>query len=139
MRDGTGRLFPTAADIWRGRVGLRRTVWLYGFVGAVGLAIPMNFARGFGVNPQNALWFGYALALVAYSCFICVGIWRSAGRYQGGRLLPVMARVTVVLVWLIMGVSFAYGVNRGQVPRPGAFLHDGPEQVLPINPDQHGG
>ncbi len=139
MRDSAGRLFPTAADIWRGRVSLRRTVWLYGFVGAVGLAIPMNFARGFGVSPQNPLWIGYALALVAYSCFICIGIWRSAGRHQGGRLLPLMARVTVVLVWLIMGASFAYGVHQGQAARSGAFLHDEPARTLTAGADQQGG
>ena len=133
MSSATVRLFPTAAAIWRGQISLGRAVWLYGFVGALGLAIPMNFASAFGIVPQNPLWIAYAVGLVGYACFVCVGIWRAAGRHEGARTLPNLARFTVVLVWLIIGASFAYGLYLGLASSDGGVCYGDPDLVLEID------
>jgi hypothetical protein len=102
---------PTAAAIWNGEVGLYKMLWFYFFAGFVVLAIPINFVRGFGYEPQGPFWVAYSLGLVFYACFICVGTWKSADHFRGPRLVALMAKLTILLVYIIMGSGFLYGMS----------------------------
>ena len=103
--------FPTATMIWIGEIGLHRMLWFYFFAGFVVLAIPINVVRSLGFQPQGPFWVLYSLGLVFYACFICVGTWKSADHYQGPRLIAIMAKLTILFVYIIMGSGFVYGIS----------------------------
>jgi hypothetical protein len=80
-------------NIWRGNIGLAPTYWFFGTF--LGLAISF---MGFLISEQSAfllvLYFAFVLL---YMVWISVGIWRSAGKYQGKRVWIALARLGVIL------------------------------------------
>ena len=105
------RIFPTMVAVWRGDVGLYRMLWLYLFVGFVGLAIPMNFVRGLGYQPSGKIWVIYSLGLVAYACFVCIGTWKAADKHAGSFVIKVMTKFTILLIYIIMSTGLLYGLT----------------------------
>ena len=95
--------------LWRGEVPLGRTYWVFGVLFLGLLALPGYFIvpGSSGIEPQASIVFGrmaYAIFVFAYTVFISVAIWRSAGRYEGPQIRAVLARVMVV-VGLIQAAS----------------------------------
>ena len=103
--------FPTAISIWNGEIGLYKMLWFYFFAGFVVLAIPINVIRSLGYQPHGPFWVAYSLGLVFYACYICVGTWKSADHFQGPRIVPIATKLTILLVYIIMGVGFIYGIS----------------------------
>lgn len=113
MRQETGiieRTIPTMVAAWRGDIGLYRMLWLYMFVGFVGLAIPINFVRILGYQPTGTPWVIYSLGIVGYACFVCVGTWKSADKHQGSFFVKAMIKLTILLIYIIMASGFLYGI-----------------------------
>ena len=76
--------------VWRGNLPLSMTFWAFGVGGYIALVVLMLAP----LVIVNVL--GYALSL-AYVIFIPVAIWRSAGKYDGSRLWPVLAKLVAAL------------------------------------------
>ena len=77
--------------LWRGEIPLGRTYWVLGVLFLSLLAIPGYFidriiSGSTNLEPSATFVFGtmaYAISALAYTVFISVAIWRSAGRYEG--------------------------------------------------------
>ena len=104
------RTFPTIVAVWRGDIALSRMLWLYMFVGFVGLAIPINFVRVLGFQPSGIPWVLYSVGLVCYACFVCVGTWKSADKLQGSLFVKFMVKLTILLIYINMSAGFLSGV-----------------------------
>ena len=77
--------------LWRGEISLGRAYWVFGVLFLSLLAIPGYFndpiiLGSTNLEPSASFVFGtmaYAIFVLAYTVFISVAIWRSAGRYEG--------------------------------------------------------
>ncbi len=80
--------------VWRGDAGLATTYWFWGLI--VGLLIA---AGGFAVGSAESVFLGvlYIAFVVLYSIWVSVGVWRSAGKYQGKRVWATLARFGVIV------------------------------------------
>ncbi len=88
--------------LWMGEVPLATTYWGWGVglnillaILIVVLAILARVVRG--VALFMPLYVAYYYFKIAYTVFIMIAIWRSAGRYTGPRTWAVLARVAVIL------------------------------------------
>ncbi len=101
-------LMKTVIALWRGEVPLARTGWVYGLGGLLLLICPLTYLSRIEASPS---WFPIILvlsfAVMAYSSFIAVAIWRSAGRYTGASAWRFLARGSVlfVAVQVVVGMS----------------------------------
>ena len=96
--------------LWRGEVPLSRTCFLYGWLGIVGLSIPLFVMRlsdlDDRIHQMVPVIFFMTLTLLAinsglvlaYASFIGVAIWRSAERYCGPMVYRVFAKSSVLIV-----------------------------------------
>jgi len=91
--------------LWRGEIGLARTFWIYGVVVC---AILSQFAFRLNiVRPPRRAWIDVAAPAVTfvsgvYLLFVAVAVWRSAGRYQGAAVWPILAKLSIVAVVAVM-------------------------------------
>ena len=91
--------------LWRGEIPLGRTYWVFGVLFYSLLTIPSYFtvpivSGSASLEPSASIVFGrmaYAMFVFAYTAFVSVAIWRSAGRYEGQPIWAVLARVMVVV------------------------------------------
>lgn len=98
--------------MWRGEQSLAMTYWVFGVLG--GLVFRVIFEvldrHVFHISAMKGGEALYLLALLlffVYFIIVYVGIWRSAGRYEGPGAWTVLARVLVVLGTL----SLAYAAT----------------------------
>jgi hypothetical protein len=82
--------------LWRGEVPLSVTYWVWG-VGFTTMlrvlsVVLLMLTKLVSIAPVLALMY------LAYLVFISVAIWRSAGRYTGPHIWPVLARASVLIV-----------------------------------------
>jgi hypothetical protein len=93
---------PLLRRLWRGEVSLVETYWVWGV--AVNVLLTLVLMLTGTAVPVIAL-----LALIfaaSYLPFIAVAIWRSADRYQGPAIWPVLARTVVIIrivrfLWIV--------------------------------------
>ena len=82
------------ARLWRGELSLGAAFWDVAVIGALVVNLSTTFAFvlliGEGLT-LAAFVVGYACS-VPYNLLAAVAVWRSAGRYQGPRVWPVLAR-----------------------------------------------
>ena len=91
--------------LWRGEITLVRTYWVFGVLFYSLLEIPSYLivpaiSNSPDVEPSASFVFGmtaYAIFVLAYTVFVSVAIWRSAGNYKGSEIWAVLARVMVVI------------------------------------------
>ena len=91
--------------LWRGEIPLVRTYWVFGVLFLSLLTIPSYFtvpivSGSANLEPSASTVFGgmaYAIFVFAYTVFVSVAIWRSAGRYEGQPIWAILARVMVVI------------------------------------------
>ncbi len=91
--------------LWRGEIPLGRTYWVFGvfFFGLLtrpGYFIIPIVSGSANLEPSASIVFGrmaYAIFVLAYTVFISVAIWRSAGRFEGPPIWAVLARVMAVI------------------------------------------
>ena len=96
-----------ARRLWRGDLPLGRAFWTYAVLG--GLVVNMTTSALFLVLAVNhrmiaALIAGYALS-VPYNLIVLVGVWRSAGRYQGERSHADLARFVTLGLMAVLSMT----------------------------------
>ena len=94
-------------SLWLGRLPLSEAFWTW----AIGIGILVNLTTSAlflamiaADRPWAALLFGYALS-IPYNLLAVVGVWRSAGRYQGPASHADLARVVTIIVMLFLTVT----------------------------------
>ena len=93
--------------LWRGELPLGEAFWMWGV--AAGLFVNMATSVSFlalvaADQVAAALFVGYGLS-VPYNVVAGVGIWRSAGRYQGDPRLAALARAATVIEMTVLCVT----------------------------------
>jgi hypothetical protein len=71
--------------VWRGKLSLAKTFWLYGVLGwvvLIGLSSSFLFWAMDGTIPRYP-YVALEVITVALHCFVIGAVWRSAGAYQG--------------------------------------------------------
>ncbi len=87
--------------LFRGEVSLYVTYWIYGSLVGLGLgvvqtAIEANYYDLVSTEVGSLAIAGFYWLVVAYTFFILVAIWRSAGKYDGRPVWATLARLAVV-------------------------------------------
>lgn len=117
--------------LWKGELPLRRTYWLYWFC----VAFSLGFFRGVleGVFPWLELYEGVGqpgggvialhvlafLGMWGWAAFMIAPMWRSASRYEGRQVWPILVKLVVVsneigVAWHVVAfcIGFAEGYTR---------------------------
>jgi hypothetical protein len=94
-------------SLWLGDLPLGEAFWTWAI--GIGLLINLTTSVLFLVlitvdRPWEALFVGYALS-VPYNVLAGVGVWRSAANYDGPALHAELARITTVIVMLLLSVT----------------------------------
>lgn len=89
------------ATLWQGRVPLWKAYWLYAVPGGVCVNVLHHSVAAALFPARNAMAsliiLVAGLASLGYFVLMVVAVWRSAGRYRGFFLWPLLARIIVVL------------------------------------------
>lgn len=85
----------TVAQVWRGKVRLWITYWLWGVAGNMGFLLVLALLY-LGPGSRPWLWLVY-LASLLWFVFIFGAIWRAAGRYPGPPVWAMLARLGVCI------------------------------------------
>jgi hypothetical protein len=88
----------TLADLWAGRLPLRAAFWIWGVAvgGAVNLAATAGSMSVLAAGLPAPAALAMHLLPLPYNIAIAVGVWRSAGQYEGPQLWADLARVGAV-------------------------------------------
>jgi hypothetical protein len=102
--------------LWYGDVTLAKAAWIYGAFGSIILAFPLNLINATGVTygHSGAFYFfilAHSVIVLTYSGFISVAIWRSAAKYTGLWLWPLLVKLSIVLILLAVFAAFLWGVT----------------------------
>jgi hypothetical protein len=94
-------------SLWLGELPLGEAFWTWAI--GVGLAVNLTTSVLFlALIAADRLWaalvVGYVLS-VPYNILAVVGVWRSAARYQGPAGHAELARITTVIVMLVLSVT----------------------------------
>lgn len=91
--------------LWAGEVPLARAFWSYAMIGGTvlnGASTLLAMALLAMDVPAAVAVIVFALP-IPYNLLVLVGVWRSAGAYQGPRLWADLARVAIV-IWAAAAV-----------------------------------
>ncbi|MDP3074149.1 hypothetical protein [Bradyrhizobium sp.] len=97
----------TLRRLWNGGLPLAQAFWKWAVTG--GIAVNLTTSILFLVLIMDnqivaALVVGYALSL-PYNFVVTVGVWRSAGRYEGERRWADLARIVTVAGMILLSVT----------------------------------
>jgi hypothetical protein len=93
--------------LWTGELPLQQAFWNWAVAGGivVNLATSVLFlVLIMGDRIVAALFVGYVLS-VPYNVVAAVGVWRSAGRYEGERRWADLARIVTVAGMILLSVT----------------------------------
>jgi hypothetical protein len=93
--------------LWRGDLPLPQAFWNWAVLG--GLAVNGLTSVLFLISIMNDLTVtgfiaGHAIS-VPYNIVVTVGVWRSAGRYEGERRWADLARIVTVAVMIVLSLT----------------------------------
>lgn len=93
--------------LWRGELALGHAFWNWAVSG--GLAVNLATSALFlflmmNGHPIAALIAGYGPS-IPYNIIVTVGVWRSAGNYQGDRRRADLARAATIVGMVLLGVT----------------------------------
>ncbi len=97
----------TLRRLWRGDLPLSQAFWNWAVIGAIavnGLTSILFLTLIMNDYIVTAFVVGYVLS-VPYNVFVTVGVWRSAGRYQGDRRWADLARIVTVAAMTILSLT----------------------------------
>lgn len=93
--------------LWSGELPLGEAFWTF----AIGIGLLVNLITSVLLltlisldRPWAALLVGYIIP-IPYNVFAVVGVWRSAGRYQGKAGYADLARIIALLVMVLFSVT----------------------------------
>ena len=94
-------------SLWLGKLPLGEAFWTWAI--SVGLLVNVTTSALFlamimADRPWAALLLGYGLS-VPYNILAAVGVWRSAGRYEGPAGHADVARAVTLIVMLLLTVT----------------------------------
>ena len=93
--------------LWRGELPLAIAFWNWAVFGALavnGTTTLLFFVLLMNERPLAALLAGYVVS-VPYNMVVAVGVWRSAGRYEGDPRLRNLARIVTVVGMLLLSLT----------------------------------
>jgi len=93
--------------LWQGELPLAAAFWHWAVIGGfvVNFATSMLFlVLIMADQPVAAFVAGYALS-IPYNLVAAVGVWRSAGRYEGERRWADLARIVTVVGMILLSIS----------------------------------
>ena len=93
--------------LWKGELPLETAFWYWAVLGGLIVNITSSAAFLFLLvadRPIEALVAGYAFS-VPYNVIATVGVWRSAGRYEGERSMAELARLVTVVGMTLLSVT----------------------------------
>ena len=92
----------TIRALWRGKIPLAKTFWLYGFCVNLLLVATMNYFLIYNKKALSSsvayisIWVLISFSII-YFPYIFISIWRSANKYQGLKLYAAAAKIVVIL------------------------------------------
>jgi hypothetical protein len=88
------------ADLWAGRLPLAAAFWTWGVAvgGAANLAATAASLGAVAAGLPALAAFAIHLLPLPYNIAVAVGVWRSAGHYQGAQFWADLTRVAAVLL-----------------------------------------
>ncbi len=104
----------TPLKVWHGKADLPKVFWIFGVVGEMIVGLPfLALLLALTDVPDNetaSLLMVYLIAVLFYTCWIFVGIWRCAGNYDNDNGLKQVARfcvlagsfIFVIFIWQIL-------------------------------------
>ena len=96
--------------LWRGDIPLAKTGWIYG---ALGLGLPIAallYVASLHLPKIYApITIGLSSSVLAYSAFIAVAVWRSAGKYRGRAAWRWLAKGSVLFVIAQVAIGLTLG------------------------------
>jgi hypothetical protein len=93
--------------LWKGDLPLAQAFWNWVVVGGILVNVPTSIlflALIMGNRIVAAFVVGYALS-VPYNIVATVGVWRSAGRYEGERFWADLARIVTVAGMILFSIT----------------------------------
>ena len=96
---------PTLMSLWRGEMPLSRAVWIYGVAGSLIFAFPVNLVTLAGASNTGSALLFYSFCLLVYTVVVCVGMWKSATRYEGTWFWPAITKFSVGVVCCVVTYS----------------------------------
>jgi hypothetical protein len=93
--------------LWNGDLPLAQAFWNWAVVGGILVNVPTSIlflALIMGNRIAAAFVVGYAVSL-PYNIVAAVGVWRSAGRYEGERLWADLARIVTVAGMILLSIT----------------------------------
>ena len=93
--------------LWQGDLPLSQAFWHWAVAGGIavnGLTSILFLALIMNDRIVTAFVVGYALS-VPYNIVVTVGVWRSAGRYQGDRRWADLARIVTVAGMTVLSLT----------------------------------
>lgn len=94
-------------DLWRGNMPLPQAFWNWAVIGAIainGLTSILFLVLIMNDRIVEAFIAGYAFS-VPYNIVVTVGVWRSAGRYEGDRRWADLARIVTVAAMTVLSLT----------------------------------
>jgi hypothetical protein len=93
--------------LWRGELPLPEAFWNWAVLGGLavnGITSILFLALIVADYPVTAIVVGYVFS-VPYNIIVAVGVWRSAGRFQGDRRWADLARAVTVIGMALLSVT----------------------------------
>ena len=93
--------------LWQGELPLAQAFWNWAVLGGIvvnGLTSILFLALIMSGETVAAFVAGYLFS-VPYNIVVTVGVWRSAGRYQGDRRWADIARVVTVAGMVVLSIT----------------------------------
>ncbi len=103
------------ARLWNGDYSLAVTFWVFGVLVRILEWILVKYVEFLDLANKMAPWLFNVTVVLAIALEVCilVGMWRSAGKYKGFRLWPILVRAVVLLAIFSLGFSFGQGYQEG--------------------------
>jgi hypothetical protein len=92
----------------RGEFGLFKTYWLYGVLVGFLAVLLMRRIIKVGDSPLFLVHSVFVLVYSVYQIPVSIGAWRASDNYTGLKVWAILAKITIVLVWLFLGANLIF-------------------------------
>jgi len=97
----------TLQQLWRGELPLAQAFWVWALVGGLlvnGITSALFLTLLVGGQIALAFIVGYAIS-VPYNILVAVGVWRSADRYDGDKRVADLARISTIILMVVLSLT----------------------------------
>lgn len=103
--------------LWSGERSLPMSYWVFGYVAPLGVALILWVAQlifGPLITPGSLTGKTAALLILAYMIIWSVGTWRSASKYEGLKIWPMLVKFHILMP--IIGFAVVLSIS-SMIPR----------------------